>query len=111
MNRITIGNKRVLASDRCSVRVEDGNVIIQNDTIIPLEGATTIVIHGNTGNIKSNGNVTVIGSVTGNVDAAGDVWCANVEGDVEADGDVRCYNVGGKVVASRDVAYQRSPTS
>jgi len=56
------------------------------------------------GNLVASGNVSVKGSVKGNVGAEGNVECSSVEGNVKADGNVSVNGqVGGNVSAEGNV--------
>lgn len=83
---VTINGNRIIV---------DGQVI---DDEIP-EGVFRIEIVGKADQVTCDKELTVIGTIQGNVSAGGSVSCDNVGGNVESKGSVSCDNVGGDAVA------------
>ena len=62
------------------------------------EPLISITIEGDVGSLKvDKGDVSVLGSVNGNVEAGGSVGCGQVDGHVVAGGSITCGNIDGPV--------------
>lgn len=91
--------------------VEGNNIVIIDDKIIVgstviksgLSGIVEVKFEGDLASLHTDGNATIEGYVSGNVDAHGNVRCGDVGGRVDANGSVECNNVNGNVDASGNV--------
>lgn len=89
-----------------SVIVNGKRIIVDGKEITnEAEGVVELRIIGGDGNltIQTDTEVTVEGDVSGNIDAGMNVTCGNVTGDVEADMNVTCRDIGGNVRADMNV--------
>ena len=85
VNNVTIRNGKVTIDGV----LQEGN---------PLSGIVRIEVKGDLASLNTDANVVVGGDVRGDVDAGGNVTCANVGGYVDAGCNVTCANVGGQMV-------------
>jgi len=108
MNRITItsNGKTVSVEGTGKICIRDGTVIVDGKRIDIGDGHD-ITIQGNCGSIQCDGNVTVEGSVTGNIDCGGSCRCGDVSGDIDAGGSVQGSSYGGNIDAGGSVHITR----
>lgn len=89
-----------------NVSVINGAVIIdgqvQDGTV---NGVVELRVTGDLCNLLTDASVSLNGSVSGDVKAAGSVNCGNVSGNVRAGGSVCCDAVSGNVSAGGSVSH------
>lgn len=111
MNRITIttNGKTVTVEGQRNISVINGNIIVDGKRIDVGEigAGHEVTITGNCGSIKCDGNVTVEGSVYGNIDCGGSCKCGDVSGDIDAGGSVQGSSYGGNIDAGGSVRITR----
>lgn len=92
-NTITMQNGRILV---------DGKDIT-DQTGVDMKTVLEVRVTGDIENLSCEKSVTVVGAVTGNIDARGSVNCDNVGGDIKAGGSVNADDVKGNVYANGSV--------
>ena len=101
---MNINGKTYNIPDGANVSVVN-NVVLVDGKRIPTDDVkiSDIVIEGNTGPVRSDGSVTVNGSVNGSVSAGGSVKCENIHGEVKTGGSVHATSIVGSVSAGGSV--------
>lgn len=110
MNQITVNGRTISVPSGCSLSVINNVVYVDGQRWEgdPLEGTHhTFDVQGTLLSLKvDQGDVTVHGSVQGNVDSGGSVTCGNVDGFVSAGGSFRGGHVNGNVSAGGSVTCE-----
>lgn len=94
-----------------NVFIENGRVIIDGHVqdMIP-QNAITVIVTGDCGSVENErGNVTISGSVSGNVQTgSGDISCGSVGGNAQTgSGDISSGHVGGSIRSgSGDISHR-----
>jgi len=105
MGTVTI-NGRTFSGNNLTMR--NGRIIVDgkdvtDDTGVDMATVLEVKITGEIGSLECDKSVTVVGAITGNVDARGSVTCDDVGGDVKAGGSANTNNVKGNVYANGSV--------
>lgn len=103
MSVLIINGVRIEAPPGSHVQVVNGRVLIDGQESAQISGDSITIDTARTPiRVQCDRDVTVLGYVTGGVEAGGAVNCGDVTGGVRAQGDVKCDNVVGGV-HGRDV--------
>lgn len=101
---ITLNGKTVIIDDDSNIKITQDSITVGAKKLsITGDKPNTVIIKGTVGNIETDLNVVVDGSVEGNIDARANVNCGNVEGDINVHGNINCEDVEGDINAGGNV--------
>jgi hypothetical protein len=97
--KITINGQTYTAPEDADLSVINGVVYIDGEKVAEVgkKSQTKIEVVGNINQLKADGDVSIDGSVQGNINASGSVRCGDVKGDVDCGGSASCGNIEGDV--------------
>lgn len=103
-NSVKVNGRTIQVPEGSSVSIINGDVFIdgkQHEFDDDFK-VGTLIIEGNCGNIKTDGNLTVRG-LGGDAHASGNINCGDIDGDCRSGGNINCGNIKGSVRAGGNI--------